>query len=105
MQTKRHEGRDEPVLEPELPIIDSHYHLFELPNNRYMLDDYLADAQGGHNVVASVFCETQSFLLKTGPEWLRPLNEVEVANGFGALTETGIYGKTLACAGIVGHAN
>ncbi|WP_201742177.1 hypothetical protein [Mangrovicoccus ximenensis] len=61
MQTKRHEGRNDPVLDPDLPIVDSHFHLFDLPGNRYMLDDYLADAQGGHNVVASVYCETQTF--------------------------------------------
>jgi predicted TIM-barrel fold metal-dependent hydrolase len=105
MQTKRHDGRNETILDPGLPIIDAHHHLFDLPNNRYMLDDFLADAQGGHNVVATVFCETQSFSLKEGPEWLRPLNEVEVANGIAALTQTGIYGKTRVCAGIVGHAN
>ena len=105
MQTKRNDGRDEPILDPELPIVDAHHHLFDLPNNRYMLDEFLADAQGGHNIVASVFCETQSFSLKGGPEWMRPLNEVEVANGIGALAQTGLYGKTRVCAGIVGHAN
>ena len=42
-------GRDEPILEPDLPIIDSHHHLFDrpakpgMPPLRYLLDDYLAD--------------------------------------------------------------
>jgi predicted TIM-barrel fold metal-dependent hydrolase len=105
MQTKRHEGRQEAILDPDLPIIDAHHHLFDLPNNRYMLDDFLADVNAGHNIVASIFCETQSFSKKDGPEWMRPLNEVEVANGIGALAATGLYGQCRVCAGIIGHAN
>ncbi|MBD0316745.1 MAG: amidohydrolase family protein [Nitrospiraceae bacterium] len=105
MKTKRHEGRDEPILEPDLPIVDSHIHLFDFPNNRYMLDDYLADAQGGHNVVASIYCETQVFVRKDGPEWMRPLGEVEFANGIAAMTASGQYGKCRVAAGIIGHAN
>jgi hypothetical protein len=29
--SKRSEGRDEPVLDPEIPIIDTHHHLFGRP--------------------------------------------------------------------------
>lgn len=102
MQTKRLEGRDEPILDPELPIVDAHHHLFDLPGNRYMLDDYLADVSAGHNVVASVYCETQAFARKDGPEWLRPLGEVEFANGVGAMTA---HATCRVAAGIIGHAN
>ena len=105
MQTKRHEGRDEPILDPDLPIIDSHHHLFDLPNNRYMVDDYLADVNAGHRIVASIYCETQAFSRKSGPEWMRPVGEVEFANGVGAMTATGVYGPCQVCAGIIGHAN
>lgn len=102
---KRLDGRDEPILDPGLPIVDAHFHLFDLPNNRYMLPEYLADVQAGHNIVASVYCETQSFSRKTGPEWLRPLGEVEFANGVAAMAASGIYGPCLVNAGIIGHAN
>ena len=102
MQTKRLEGRDEPILDPEIRIVDSHHHLFDLPGNRYMLDDYLADVAAGHNVVASVYCETQAFSRKHGPEWLRPLGEVEFANGVAAQTADG---PCHVAAGIIGHAN
>jgi len=105
MKTKRDEGRSEPILEPDLPIVDSHIHLFDLPNNRYMLEDYLADAQGGHNVLAAIYCETQTFARKGGPEWMRPLGEVEFANGVAAMTATGRYGKCVVGVGIIGHAN
>jgi predicted TIM-barrel fold metal-dependent hydrolase len=102
MQTKRLEGRDEPILDPGLRIVDAHHHLFDLPGNRYMLDDYLADTAAGHKVVASVYCETQAFSRKGGPEWLRPLGEVEFANGVAAQTADA---PSRVAAGIIGHAN
>jgi L-fuconolactonase len=105
MKTKRLEGRDEAILEPDLPIVDAHFHLFDLPNNRYMPDDYLEDVGAGHRIVASVYCETQAFSRKDGPEVLRPLGEVEFANGIAAMTATGRYGECRVNAGIVGHAN
>ena len=105
MKTKRLEGRDEAILEPALPIVDAHYHLFDLPNNRYMLDEYLADVNAGHNIIASVYCETQVFSRKDGPEVMRPLGEVEFANGIAAMAASGRYGDCLVNAGIVGHAN
>src|SRR5881397_2385892 len=33
----------EPILEPELPIIDPHHHLWQRPGWRYLLDDLLTD--------------------------------------------------------------
>ena len=47
---------DEPALEPELPIIDPHHHLWDRPGNRYMLEDLLEDTQA-HNVRQTVFVE------------------------------------------------
>ena len=105
MKTKRLEGRDEPILDPDLAIVDSHHHLFDLPGNRYMLDDYLADVTAGHRIVASVYCETQTFSRNDGPLALRPLGEVEFANGVAAMTATGAYGDCKVAAAIIGHAN
>ncbi|WP_417210561.1 amidohydrolase family protein [Antarctobacter sp.] len=105
MKSKRLEGREETILEPDLPIVDSHIHLFDLPNNRYMLDDYMADATGGHNIVASIYCETQVYSRTDGPEHLRPLGEVEFANGIAAMAATGQYGPCKVNHGIIGHAN
>jgi L-fuconolactonase len=105
MKTKRLEGRSESIIEPGLPIIDCHVHLFDLPNNKYMLDDYLDDVRAGHNIVGSIYCETQSFARKDGPEWMRPLGEVEFANGVAAMSASGTYGLCRVNAGIIGHAN
>ena len=61
-------GRDETIIEPEIPIIDAHHHLFVRPGLRYMIDDYLADARAGHRIVASVYVETLAFARPDGPE-------------------------------------
>ena len=45
--------RKEPALEPELPIVDPHHHLWVRPGWHYMLDDFLADVRTGHNIVAT----------------------------------------------------
>ena len=104
-------GREEPILEPDIPIIDAHHHLFdrpalgERPPLRYLLDDYLADAQAGHRVVASVYVEIHAYARTDGPEVLRPLGEIEFANGIGAMAASGRYGDCRVCAGIVGYAD
>lgn len=98
-------GRDEPILEPEIRIVDAHHHLFLRPTLRYLLDDYLADLNAGHRIVASVFVETQAFARTRGDPVLRPIGEVEYANGVAAMTEGGLFGETRVCAAIVGHAD
>jgi len=40
-----------------------------------------------------------------GQEALRPVGEVEFANGAAAMSASGAYGPAAICAGIVGHAN
>ncbi|PRX10759.1 UNVERIFIED_ORG: putative TIM-barrel fold metal-dependent hydrolase [Martelella mediterranea] len=102
---KRLEGRDEPILEPDLPIIDAHHHLFDKPAMRYMLEEYLADVNAGHRIVASVYVEASAFHRVDGPEALRPLGEIEFANGIGAMCASGAYGNQRLCAAIVGYAD
>ncbi|MCB1396643.1 MAG: amidohydrolase family protein [Rhodobacteraceae bacterium] len=98
MGDKRLHGREEEILDPDLPIIDAHHHLFDFPHYRYLLDDYLEDARAGLRIVGSVYIEIQAFARKTGPEVLRPLGEVEFANGVGAMCAGGQYGPRVAAA-------
>ncbi|PMS30151.1 putative TIM-barrel fold metal-dependent hydrolase [Trinickia symbiotica] len=100
-----HAGRDETILDPEIPIIDAHHHLFMRPAIRYLFDDYLADVRAGHNIVASVYVEANSFVRPDGPEVFRPLGEIEFANGAGAMGASGVFGNHRICAGIVGYAD
>jgi predicted TIM-barrel fold metal-dependent hydrolase len=97
--------RREDVLEPDLPIIDPHHHLWERAGARYLLDEHLADVRTGHDIRATVFVECGSFYRANAPAAMAPLGEVEFANGVGAMTASGSYGKTLVCAGIVGTAD
>jgi L-fuconolactonase len=97
--------RREPILEPELPIVDPHHHLWDRPGWRYLLDDLRADTDSGHNIVATVFVQARAMLRASGPIELRHVGETEFVNGVAAMSASGIYGKTRHCAGIVGHAD
>jgi L-fuconolactonase len=102
---KMREGRGEQIIDPQLPIIDAHHHLYDRPSMRYMFEDFLSDAGAGHNIVASVYVETKEMARPDGPEVLRPLGEVEFANGVAAMGASGRYGSCRVAAAIVGHAD
>ena len=93
----------EPALEPELPIVDPHHHLWQRAGNDYMFHDLLADTKTGHNIVATVFVDCHSMYRKEGPAEMRSVGETEFANGVAAMSASGLYGNLRACAGIVSH--
>ncbi len=96
----------EAILEPALPIIDAHHHLWVRAGNRYYLEDFLAETQTGHNIKASVFVECGSFYRKQASALMAPLGEVEFANGVAAMAASSSNNQnTLVCAGIVGTAD
>src|SRR6266849_3124597 len=98
--------REEEILDPDLPIVDPHHHLVDRENTgRYLLPDLLADTGSGHNITATVYLEWLSMYRAAGPAELRPVGEVEFANGVAAMSASGTYGKTRVCAGIVGYAD
>ena len=98
--------RSEPALEPELPIVDAHHHLWDRPGWRYLLDELLADIrESGHNIAATVFMQCLAMHRAGGPEALRPVGETEFVNGVAAMAASGIYGSARICAGIVGRAD
>src|SRR5205807_8336634 len=65
--------RTEEILEPDLPIVDPHHHLWDHPGSRYLLDELLADVNSGHNIVATVFIQCGSGYRTSGPEEMRPV--------------------------------
>lgn len=115
----------EPILEPDLPIIDAHHHLWDLrallpmfpePRHRfietivpvahYTFDQLNAEVAGsGHNVIATIFMECSAFYNAAYGEALKSVGEVEYVNGVAAQSASGLYGPTRLCAGIVGHAD
>src|SRR5262249_1229900 len=82
-----------------------HHHLWDRPGWRYLMPDLLADADTGHNIVATVFVQARAMHRSSGPEEMRPVGETEFVNGVAAMSASSNYGKTRLCAGIVGHAN
>ncbi|MGE0664963.1 MAG: amidohydrolase [Sphingomonadales bacterium] len=96
---------EEEALEPDLPIIDPHHHLWDRDGSRYLLDELLLDTGSGHNVIATVFMECASMYRADGPEAMKPVGETEFVNGIAAMSASGIYGPTRACAAIVGFAD
>jgi predicted TIM-barrel fold metal-dependent hydrolase len=68
----------EDVLEPDLPIVDPHHHLWDHPGNRYMTEELRADTGSGHNVTRTVFVECMSGYREDGPEAFRPVGETEL---------------------------
>jgi L-fuconolactonase len=113
---------NEPILEPELPIIDPHHHLWDrrvvsTPGRttplhafekviamtpRYLHDELLADMKSGHNVRATVFLECSQNYNQDAPTDFKPVGETEFVNGVAAMSASGIYGDVRMCAGIVG---
>src|SRR6202051_4069045 len=97
--------RKEEVIDPARPIVDPHHHLWDRGGQRYLIEDIAADIASGHNVIATVYVEARSMSRAGGREALRPVVEVEFANGAAAMSASGGYGPAAICAGIVGHVN
>jgi predicted TIM-barrel fold metal-dependent hydrolase len=95
----------EAALEPALPIIDPHHHLWVHPGSRYELEELLDDTGQGHNIRATVFVECKAMYRADGPEHLKPVGETEYVNGIAAKSASGDFGEMRACAGIVGFAD
>ena len=116
-------ARSEDILEPDLPIVDPHHHLWDRPTDilknlppsthgfmeiikrtpRYLFDELLSDLRSGHNIIGTVYMECGAMYRADGPENLRCVGETEFVNGVAAMSASGLYGPGRACAGIVGH--
>ncbi len=94
----------EEPLEPELPIIDPHHHLWDRPGNRYLLDELLVDV-AGHEVRQTVFVECTAMYRADGSETFKPVGETEFVQGIAAVSASGGFGRTRVATGIVGTAD
>ncbi|KGA13817.1 hypothetical protein GM51_18820 [freshwater metagenome] len=72
----------EEVIEPELPIVDPHHHLWPVGGALpYGLSELHKDASDGHNIQKTVFIECGAAYRSDGPEHLRSLGETEFVAG------------------------
>lgn len=67
----------EAPLEPDLPIVDPHHHLWVHATNNYMMDELRADTGSGHDVRNTVFVECGSGYRTDGPESMRFVGETD----------------------------
>jgi predicted TIM-barrel fold metal-dependent hydrolase len=95
---------EETALEPQLPIIDPHHHLWDRPGNRYLLEEMVADVKA-HNVRQTVFVECTSMYRSGGPDEFKVVGETEFVQGIAAQSASGQYGATRVGAAIVGSAD
>ncbi len=107
----------EPVLEPDLPIVDPHHHLWDLRaatsepfasfrQKVYLCEELVADIRnGGHNVTHTVFAQCGAFYRADGPSQMRCVGETEFVHGVAAMSRSGTYGPAHLCAGIFGEAD
>lgn len=93
--------RNEPVVDPDLKIIDAHHHLWDKPGSRYLLAEMLEDASTGHNVVATVFAEGKEGYRPGGAPELRSLGETEMVADIAEEAAMAKDGPKVA-AGIIG---
>jgi len=93
----------EDIIDPDLPIIDPHHHLWVLEGNTYLLPELLADIGSGHNIRATVFEECHAMYRADGPEEERSLGETEFVTGIAAMGASGTFGAARFCARMVGR--
>ena len=117
IETWQQQETPEPVLEPNLTIIDPHHHLWDLrtfetdphasfEQKVYLCEDISNDIMSaGHNVVQTVFAQCGAFYRADGPEPMRCVGETEFVHGIAAMSRSGIYGPTRLCTGIFGTAD
>lgn len=111
------QGTPEKVLEPDLPIVDPHHHLWDLrtattepflsfEQKLYLCDEINEDiATSGHNIVQTVFAQCAAFYRADGPEPMRCVGETEFVHGIAAMSRSGIYGPARLCTGIFSAAD
>jgi predicted TIM-barrel fold metal-dependent hydrolase len=119
--------QSEPILEPDLPIIDAHHHLWYrspafvaqmkgaragiippmlaptfIRHARYLFDEFMADVKTGHNIRASVFVDARLMYRRSGPEAMKSVGETEFVNGVAAMGASENFDGIKLCAGIIG---
>ncbi|MBB3014065.1 amidohydrolase family protein [Cupriavidus alkaliphilus] len=95
----------EAALEPNLPIIDTHHHLYGTPADAsyYRLQDLATDI-GGHRMLGTVYVEAyQAGWRASGPPGMRSLGEVERIVDLTGAPVCAAHGQCQIAAAIVSH--
>ncbi|HSV83778.1 MAG TPA: amidohydrolase family protein [Ramlibacter sp.] len=96
----------EPVLEPGLPIVDAHHHLYGSAEDAhfYRVEDMAQDVASGHRVIGTAYVEAyQSAWRLDGPPGLRSLGEVEMIAALAARSLPTPHGPCQLAAAVVSN--
>ena len=95
----------EEILDPGRKICDPHHHLWNRNGSRYLLEDFLADTDTGHNVLSTVYVECESmYNADVAPEFA-PVGETEFVQGVALTSSSDGFGNCKVAEGIVGFAD
>jgi len=77
---------NEDIIDPELPIIDPHHHLWTKKHPfagsfPYLLEDLKKDTSSGHNILGTIFMECGQGYYPDGEERFKPVGETEYVAG------------------------
>jgi predicted TIM-barrel fold metal-dependent hydrolase len=94
----------EDVIDPALPIIDAHHHLWTEGDAPYLLPEIAADVTDGHHITSTVFVQAHYGYRHDLPVHLAPVGETEKVVAIAAAARCADVPTRIA-EGIVAHAD
>ena len=98
----------EEIIDPELPIIDPHHHLWNGDNQLagsfpYLIENLNEDTFSGHNIVGTIFMECAQGYYLDGEEKYKPVGETEFV--INLIKDSEKLSKSTNIMGIIGFAD
>ena len=98
----------EEIIDPQLPIIDPHHHLWNGDNQLagsfpYLIENLNEDTFSGHNIVGTIFMECAQGYYSNGEEKYKPVGETEFVVNLMKTSKK--LPKTTNIIGIIGYAD
>ena len=95
----------EPILDPGLPIVDAHHHLWNRSGWPYLLSDLTEDLSNGHHIVSTIFVESRTHYRSEGLAQYWPVGEVDFAVACATENSKQLAAYPRVCEGIIAHAD
>ncbi|RYD63459.1 MAG: amidohydrolase [Sphingomonadales bacterium] len=97
-------AKAEEIIDPNLPIVDPHHHLWNRGGHTYRRTQLLKDLAAGHHATRTIYVECRSRYAEDAPLAFQPVGETCFVVSESASAEIG--DRTVQpCAGIVAHAD